>query len=303
MQSYRKSLPPLDTLVFFEAASRHLNFTEAADELFVTQAAVSKRIRQLEDWLGLDLFERKGRKLVPTDAGEYLAEKTGMTLDYLDQALRTIKVPSHPVVRIASVTALATFWLQPKLRDFALSDEACLFNLITADELGDLLNPQHDLVILHGESRFPGWNADLLFEEEIVPVGTADVIEAAQTARKGEAPALLNFARMAPNWTDWQVWIQRSGWSEFLERPIIDCASYNQTIGRALKGQGIALGALPLLQDELASGSLVAMDTRTLSTGKGYYIASSQSRPLSEETERLKSVLLNSRGHTDPSVS
>ncbi|MET1414879.1 LysR family transcriptional regulator [Roseibium sp. HPY-6] len=293
MESYRKSLPPLDTLVFFEAAMRHLNFTEAADELFVTQAAVSKRIRQLESWLGVDLFERTGRKLVPTEAGAYLAEKTGMTLDYLDWALRTVKVPARPVVRIASVTALATFWLQPKLREFALSDDACPFNLVTADELGDLLRPEHDLVVLHGEDRLPGWNAELLFPEDIVPVGTPRVVKSAEKASPDGAPLLLNFARMAPNWTDWPVWIQRTGWAEFDQWPVLECASYNQTIGRALKGEGLALGALPLLQDEISSGSLVAMTKRMHSTGKGYFIAWPQARPLSDEARRLKNALLS----------
>lgn len=294
MQSYRKSLPPLDTIVFFEAAMRHLNFTEAADELFVTQAAVSKRIKQLELWLGVGLFERSGRKLVPTEAGEYLAEKTGMTLDYLDYAFRTIKVPAQPVVRIASVTALATFWLQAKLRDFALSDEACPFNLTTADELGDLLRPENDLVILHGENRLPGWHLELLFEEEIVPVGTPDIVARAAAAEEGDRPPLLNFARMAPNWTDWSVWIQRTGWTEFGAHERIDCASYNQTIGRSLRGEGLALGALPLLTDELASGALVPMADRRLTTGKGYFIAWPQTRPLSAEAARLKTVLSRS---------
>lgn len=292
MESYRKSLPPLDTLVFFEAAMRHLNFTEAADELYVTQAAVSKRIRQLESWLGVDLFERTGRKLVPTEAGAYLAEKTGMTLDYLDWALRTVKVPARPVVRIASVTALATFWLQPKLREFALSDDACPFNLVTADELGDLLRPEHDLVVLHGEDRLPGWNAELLFPEDIVPVGTSRIVKLAEEVSPGEAPTLLNFARMAPNWTDWPVWIQRTGWSEFSKWPVLECASYNQTIGRALKGEGLALGALPLLRDEISSGSLVAMAERKHTTGKGYFIAWPQTRPLSDEAQRLKEALV-----------
>lgn len=294
MQSYRKSLPPLDTIVFFEAAMRHLSFTEAADELYVTQAAVSKRIKQLELWLGVDLFERSGRKLVPTEAGEYLAEKTGMTLDYLDYAFRTIKVPAQPVVQVASVTALATFWLQARLRDFALSDEACPFNLKTADELGDLLRPENDLVILHGENRLPGWNLELLFEEEIVPVGNPDVVARAGSAAEGERTPLLNFARMAPNWTDWSVWIQRTGWTEFDRNERIDCASYNQTIGRALRGEGLALGALPLLTDEIASGALMPMPDRVLATGKGYFIAWPQTRPLSGEAERLKAVLCSS---------
>jgi len=292
MYNFRKSLPPLDTLVFFEAAMRHLSFTEAAEELYVSQAAVSKRIRQLEAWLGVDLFERAGRRLVPTEAGTYLADKAGMTLDYLDQALRAIKVPSQPVVRIASVTALAAFWLQPKLKEFALSDEACLFNLSTADDLGDLLRTDHDLVVLHGDGRFPGWQSDLLFQEIIVPVGAPAVIAAVEADEAADRPSLLHYPRIAPNWIDWPGWIQRSGWSEFLVWPGQSCASYNQSIGRALKGQGLALGALPLLREEIAAGDLVPLSRGELATGKGYYIAWPDARPLSGEAERLKSVLL-----------
>ncbi len=287
-------MPPLDTLVFFEAAMRHQSFTDAADELFVTQAAVSKRIRRLEDWLGVELFERAGRRLVPTEAGLYLADKAGMTLDYLDQALRALKVPSQPVVRIASVTALAAFWLQPKLKKFALSDEACLFNLSTVDDLGDLLRPEHDLVVLHGDGRFPGWTSELLFQEVVVPVGAPDVIAAIQTVDDDVPTPLLHYPRLAPNWIDWPGWIQRSGRSEFLSWPRHDCTSYNQSIGRALKGQGLALGGLPLLHEEIAAGDLVPLSQGELATGKGYFIAWPESRPLSPEAERMKKVLLGS---------
>lgn len=287
-------MPPLDTLVFFEAAMRHRNFTEAAEELFVTQAAVSKRVRQLEDWLGARLFEREGRKLWPTDAGLYLAEKTSSTLDFLDQALRAIKAEQRSLVRIASVTTLAAFWLQPKLRDFALSDEACLFNLITADEIGDLLRPGHDLVVLHGDGRFPGWRCELLFQEVVVPVGTPQVIEALDDAKSLNRPPLLSYPRLAPNWIDWQGWMQGTGSQTFRDWPSRHCASYNQSIGRALKGQGVALGTVPLLQEEMSSGQLVSLDGGTLATGRGYYLAWPETQSLSLEAERLKSVLLGS---------
>lgn len=295
MQRYRKSLPPLDTLVFFEAAMRHLNFTEAAEELYVSQAAVSKRIRQLEEWLGTGLFERSGRSLAPTEAGRQLAEKAGMALDFLDQALRVIKVPDEPVIRIASVTSLATFWLQSRLRDFALSEDACLFNLTTADDLGALLKFDHDLVLVHGDGRFSGWTSELLFPEVVVPIGTPEVIEAVQASPAVAKPPLLGYARVAPNWIDWPRWIQRTGRRDFLDWPTALCASYNQTIGRALKGQGLALGTLPLLEDEIASGALVALDTATLATGGGYYLAWPEAKPLSPEADRLKSNLLGWR--------
>ena len=285
--------------MFFEAAMRHLNFTEAAEELFVTQAAVSKRVRQLEDWLGVDLFERAGRRLQPTEAGIFLADKAGMTLDFLDQALRTLKVPERPVVRVASVTALAAFWLQPKLKDFALSEEACLFNLITADDPGDLLRPEHDLAILHGDGRLPGWMSVQLFQEILVPVGAPDVIEAMQTDGERRGPPLLDYPRLAPNWIDWEGWILRTGRDEFRGFPVQLCATYNQSIGRALNGQGLALGALPLLQEEIASGRLVPLEGAAFATGKGYYISWPGFRPISWEAERLKAALLAAGAHAE----
>lgn len=298
MQSLRKNLPPLDTLVFFEAAMRHLSFTEAADELYVTQAAVSKRIRQLEDWLGVALFERTGRRLVPTDAGRHLADRTSMALDFLEQSLRDVKMPEDPLIRIASVSSLATFWLQPRLRDFALSDEACLFNLTTADDLGELLKAENDLVLVHGDGRYSGWSSELLFSETVVPVAAPAVAEALENGTGDVRPPLLNYTRVAPNWIDWPGWIQRTGAVEFRNWPVSPCASYNQTIGRALKGQGIALGTPPLLEEEIATGRLVPLRAPGLETGRGYYLAWPNSRPLGSQARRLKSVLLAGIGET-----
>lgn len=292
MSAYRKSLPPLDTLVFFEAAMRHSSFTGAAEELFVTQAAVSKRIRQLEVWLGTDLFDRSGRRLAPTAAGTYLADKAGMTLDFLEQALAALKVPERPSLRLASVTALSTFWLQPRLKDFALSDMACQFTLTTADDLSELLNPEHDLVLLHGDGRWPGWRAEPLFPEVVVPVGTAEVVETVITGSAGSLPPLLQYPRVAPNWIDWPGWIKRTGRATYRDHPIAPCASYNQSIGRALKGQGLALGTLPLLGAEIASGALVALPGGAFATGSSYFIACPATRPLGPDAERLRSVLL-----------
>jgi len=294
MNSYRKSLPPLDTLVFFEAAMRHLNFTEAADELFVTQAAVSKRVRQLEDWLGVDLFLRTGRSLMPTEAGRYLAEKTGMTLEFLDQALRAIRVPGQSAIRLAGMTAVTTFWLQPRLKDYALSDEAALFNLVMSDDPGDLLRPDHDLTIVYGDGRFPGWHSELLFDEIMVPVISPEIVEAARDIGRAGGPPLLDYARIGPDWIAWDSWTQQTERSDLFSGPRVVCASYTQSIGRALKGQGIALGALSLLAAEIAAGELVPFGNDALATGRGYYIAWPDTRPLGQAADRLKRFLLES---------
>ena len=119
----RTALPPLDTLVFFEAVARRGGFTAAAAaaaELLVSQAAVSKRVRQLEDWLGTELFHRSPRSLTPTRAGATLVEPVTMALDYLRGALSDVRAPARGAVRIAANGAVATFWLAPRLWAFAL---------------------------------------------------------------------------------------------------------------------------------------------------------------------------------------
>lgn len=122
MDNRRKNLPPLDTLIFFDAVIRAGGFTAASTELYVSQAAVSKRVRQLEDWLGTPLFERGARSLTPTAAGQSLAEPVAMALDYLGASLDGLKSPARPAVRIAANNAVSMFWLFPRLSALGLAE-------------------------------------------------------------------------------------------------------------------------------------------------------------------------------------
>jgi LysR family glycine cleavage system transcriptional activator len=292
MKSYRKSLPPLDTLVFYEAAYRHLNFSDAAAELFVSQAAVSKRIQQLETWLGVELFDRSGRKLLPTEAGRALADKTAVSLDFLHQAIQSVKAPAQPAVKVASMTALATFWLQPRLKAYALSEVASQLNLITTDNRTELLDPANDLAIVYGDGRFPGWNCAALFPEKLLPVGTPDVVKAIQSGMATQDIPLLDYPRMGPDWISWETWSRYAVSPAYPPIVRVQCASYTQAIGRALKGQGIALGSLTILEDELHAGTLVPLDQEPLETGLGYFMVWPEIRGLSENAERLKDLLV-----------
>jgi LysR family glycine cleavage system transcriptional activator len=107
MKNYRKSLPPLDNLPFFLSAARNKSLSAAADELFVTQAAVSKRIHRLESWLGVDLFQREKRNLKISNSGKEFASDVEIALDFLDRAVRKIKTPEEPMVRIATGTTIS----------------------------------------------------------------------------------------------------------------------------------------------------------------------------------------------------
>lgn len=289
MTNLRKSLPPLDTLVFFEAVMRNGGFTAASSELYVSQAAVSKRIRQLEDWLGTPLFERGARRLAPTAAAEKLAEPVSMALDYLNSSLGSIKPRVKSNVRIATNNAVSVFWLLPRLRAFALGDAACAVETFVSDDPGSLLAGEHDLVITYGEAAPDGWEGARLMEEELAPVMAPQVLRAFQD--RPEALCLLDYDRNAPDWINWDIWKRQTPRSALSDLPVKRCDTYAQSIGCAIAGEGIALASRALLHEELACGALTALDAERYRTGKSYFLVHRAGRPLHENAAAFAQFL------------
>lgn len=296
MARYRSRLPPLDRLVFFEAVLRLGSFTRAAGELSVSQAAVSKQIRQLEDWLGAALFERGPHRLVPTEAARRLGDRVKIALDFLDEAIAGARVPGEPVVQVAAMNAVGMFWLQPKLRAFGLSDAACAFNLRLTDDPAALFSEDNDLAIVYGDGDFSGWTSARLFEETLVPIAHPSVAAALSQLKvlaSADTP-LLDYERRAPDWVDW------AGWARRVDRRLPDdaprrlCSSYAQSVGRALAGGGVALGSLPLISEELAAGRLVTFGQPACATARGYWCAWPNGRRLSQEAKNLANALTDS---------
>ena len=270
MDSRRKSLPPLDTLVFFETALRAGSFSAAASELYVSQAAVSKRVKQLENWLGAELFERGARSLTPTQAGAQLADPVAMALDYIQGALNQVRSPTSPTLRIAANSAVSVFWLFKRLKSFALSPASCPIETVIKDDPRELLSETNDIAIIYADDVPKGWSGILLMEEELAPVSSA-----AGAKLFADDPAslpLLDYQRHAPDWINWEVWEQRLSSSPFHGLRKIMCQSYSHSIGQALGGVGIALASCSLLEDELCSGQLAVLADAPLKTGKGYFL-------------------------------
>ncbi|WP_209080232.1 LysR family transcriptional regulator [Shimia sp. R9_3] len=264
--------------MFFEAVMRNGGFTAASAELYVSQAAVSKRIRQLEDWLGTPLFDRGARKLTPTPAAKKLVEPVSMALDYLNSSLKTIKPQAKSQVRIATNSAVSVFWLLPRLRAFALSDASCVVENIVSDDPGALISAEHDLAIIYGNAPPDGWTGVRLMDEELVPVIARDRVSAFQNMP--HSLLLLDYQRHAPDWINWDVWKKQYPGSALSKLPRQMCETYSQSIGRALAGEGIALGSRALLQIELRSGTLLAMDDDRYWTGKSYFLVHRLGTPL-----------------------
>ena len=300
MKKYRRELPSLDALVFFEAAARHNSFTRAASELYVTQAAVSKRIRELESKLGVDLFVRDGRLLSLTDAGHRLHQRTGMALEYLEDACRLARGEEAETIHLAANSAVSLFWLAPRIRAFGLGAQSANVSLFTSDVLGDTLNPENDLVITYGYGDTPGWDSELLFAEKLVPVGAPSYLQSrrvdgdtdfAQNAAKLNDLTLLEYERLAPDWINWQSWIDKTGLARMRQCRVKTCRTYAQAIGAALNGDGLALGSLGLIDDELDNGRLQVVGKIELSSGRAYYLSRPRRKILSPAAQTLRAML------------
>ncbi|WP_170764570.1 LysR family transcriptional regulator [Ruegeria lacuscaerulensis] len=298
MKNYRKSLPPLDGLLFFHAAASNKSLTLAAGELFVTQAAVSKRIQRLEDWLGAPLFSREGRNLELTATGRELASDVEMALEFLDRAIHKIKAPEQPAVQIAANTALSMFWLHQRLKEFSFSDTACDVNIRTTEATSELLSEAQHMSIIYCDGNIPGWDCVRVLNVEMVPVAAPEIARQAEESmvfsgqlKFEQAPPILEFANLAPDWINWQIWLKRVGLPDIDKWPILHCNSYVQSVGKALEGTGIALVNAAMMKEELASGALVKIGDQSLMPGSAYYLCRKQNFNLPQNAMSLYEFL------------
>lgn len=304
MKQYRTVLPPLDLLIFFEAAHRRGSFSACATELHVTQAAVSKRIRQLEDWVGEPLFLRHGTRLHSTESGERLYQSVAMALEFLRMGLTNLRDQARRPLSIAANTVVGMFWLAPQLQTFGLSGDACPTRLTTSDNTRALLGDGNDLLVLYSDGNIPGFSCTRLLDEEMTPMASPELARkigggpdtSFATLCAAGGPPLLNYLRGSPDWVDWHVWFKGVDAGQMADWPVRLCSTYSQTIGEALRGNGIALGSVALLQNELAAGRLVPLSRDVLRTNRGYYLCRDEQNPVSADASRLAEFLKSSAG-------
>ncbi|WP_162946735.1 LysR family transcriptional regulator [Ruegeria sp. EL01] len=284
--------------MFFQAAADNQSLTLAAEELFVTQAAVSKRIHRLEDWLGASLFSREGRKLELTEAGRELASDVEIALEFLDRAIHKIKVPEQPAVQIAANTALSMFWLHQRLKAFSFSDAACDVNILTTESTSELLGDSQNLAIVYCDGNVPGWDCVSILDVEMVPVASPEVAKRAEQAKMFTlnaqtemAPPILEFASLAPDWINWETWLRRLDLPDIKNWPRVQCNSYVQSVGKALEGAGIALVNAAMMEEDLSTGALTKIGQQSLKPGNSYHLCRKQNVALSQNAMGLYEFL------------
>jgi DNA-binding transcriptional LysR family regulator len=260
MQNRLDRLPPLDLLAAFEAAARHLSFTRASAERFVTQSAMSRQIRALEDDLGVALFRRRHRALNLTEAGLRLQATCQTVLAQLRATVAEIRAPSQrEVLSLTTTPGFAALWLIPRLPAFTRAHPGIDVRLDASFDRRDLRGEGFDLAIRYGNARGEGRP---LFDELLQPVCSPQLL------RRGGAPlkappdlrhhTLLQVMAMGDPPTEWEPWLQSVGLPDLKPATTLTFTAYSETIAAALAGQGVAIGRRPLVDTLLKSRKLVA---------------------------------------------
>ena len=288
MHSTPPRLPSLDPLKGFEAAARHLSFSKAAAELFLTPSAISRQIQTLEAQLGVRLFRRGVRRLALTPEGAVLHRATAEMLGRLaDVCAGLAAAQRRPRVTVSAAIGIAALWLVPRLAAFQAA-EPDLDVLISADNrMVDLEREDIDLALRYmaPEDAPPG--ATLLFDEVVFPVASPAVAAGLPAVLGAEDLArltLLDFeSGGATPWLSWEPWLLTLGLAAARPKAVLRFTQYDQMIRAAEDGRGLALGRGPLLADSIAAGRLQALtDARARIAARAYYLLTASAAPRSE---------------------
>jgi LysR family transcriptional regulator, glycine cleavage system transcriptional activator len=274
-------LPPLDLLHSFEVVARHKSFTLAARELCLTQSAVSRQIRSLEDVLGFHLFHRRHRAVEVTSEGQRLFESVTRGLDDISACLAALGAAARaPQITVSASVAFAWFWLMPRLERFGAIQPEIDLRVLAADQPVLPGTGEVDVAILFGAGTWDGLEARLLFGERVYPVCSPDYLakhpELRQSADLLDQTLLhLEYPKAAAGEVDWRQWLLRQGVAGQPVRRAIRLNSYPMVLQAAEAGRGVALGWSYITDPIVAEGRLVRPIDKSLETKDGYYVSTS----------------------------
>ena len=268
-----KRLPPLNALRVFDAAARHLSFTRAAEELFVTQAAVSHQIKSLEDFLGLKLFRRRNRSLLLTEEGQSYFLDIKEIFSQLTEATRKLQARSAKgALTVSLLPSFAIHWLVPRLSSFNSAYPGIDVRIQAVDR-------QEDKLVDYGVEyngfvagvNWPGLRVEKLYAEYLLPVCSPLLLTGEKPLKTPEDLAKHTLLHDASR-RDWQTYTRQLGLNHInvQQGPIFSHSA--MVLQAAIHGQGVALANNVMAQSEIEAGRLVCPFNDVLVSKNAFYL-------------------------------
>ncbi|MCV2870277.1 LysR substrate-binding domain-containing protein [Defluviimonas sp. WL0002] len=307
METLRRILPSINSLIVFEAAGRLSSFSAAARELGMTQAAVSYAIHRLEQQLGRTLFLREFRRVRLSEVGQKFHTDVSIGLSHIQRSAQDIRAtPTGNQVTLACSTAFASFWMVPRMTKFREDLPGVDLRIQTADRDLELETEGAPLGIRGGSAEeWPQLHAEVLASEEIYPVCGAKYLP--QIRQPIQASDLLSCKlihleepfRSATTWRDWFASVGVPGNQVPSGLKIND---YVLVVQAVIEGQGIALGWRHLVEGLVEKGVLVRLTGHMVTTAKDFYVVWPKDRPLSHAAASVRDWLLDQRKDAQATV-
>lgn len=277
---FRKTfLPPVADLLAFEAAARHASISRAAEELHLTQSAVSRQIRQLETQLGVALFHRVRQRIVLTDSGRVYAADVRAALQQLSASTQTAMAfsPAEGLLNLAVLPTLGTRWLIPRLGAFKALHSKVTVNLSARTEPFDFSGTPFDAAIHYGAPTWPGAVCEFLMHEAVVPVASPAYSDEHRIHTPHDLTRVV-LLQQSTRPTQWAEWFDHVGvpTNVALRGPRLE--HFAMLTQAAACGQGVALLPRFLVEPELSAGTLVELHTDAVTSPDAYFVVYPEAR-------------------------
>lgn len=288
-------LTSLDLIRGFVAVGRRMSITLAADDLCITQSAVSRQIRALEEMLGVKLLTRGHRSIAFTSDGDRLFRSANSAVQQLQDVIGAIRVEgARQPVTITCTIGVASLWLLPRLPVLQQEMPGIDVRVSATDSIEDLRSDRIDLAIRYCAQDAAPPGAERLFGENVVPVASPSLgLDPRDWSGALERNVLLEFEGSNVPWLRWREWLASQGWSALKPKGMLRFNHYDQVIAAAVAGQGIALGRLTLLGPLISEGRLQALPAPRAgpTTGHAYWLIQAKAAPRADVLATARWIL------------
>lgn len=284
-------LPPLPAVRVFEAAARHENFTTAANELGMTQAAVSYQIRALEDRVGIALFRRSKRRVTLTEAGRRTALEVTRAFGVLDGAFAALRAENEAMLTVSTSTTFANTWLAWRLGGFQMAQPDMAVRLIASDGLADFAAEDVDVAIRSGLGTWRGLVSERLMTIDYTPMCSPSFLAAHGPLTPAD---LLRVPVISPQDPWWIYWLRQAGVDvpDGPIRPGIRLDSQAHEGAAAMAGQGVAMLTPFFWRNDVAEGRLTRPFKQVSSRGYAYWLVYPEHRRQVAKIKRFREWLM-----------